>query len=240
MNDQQHNEASVDAYYEQEFMPRAHRVGRGTLLLAMGLCLLPALYLSFWLGAWPGLGVVAGAFLAVAAFAGIVWIVEPISYFPMLGVCGSYMSFLSGNIGNMRLPVVISCQTAIDAEPGSKKAEIAAVIGIAVSVLVNLAFLILLVVIGQALIDAMPAPMAVALKGYTFPALYGAVLVMFLGNAKTRTIGLTGLAVALVVLALPISAIFATTAAGVLGILVSFVMAQRGAPAKAASSIRAA
>ena len=101
---------SVDAYYNDEFMPRAHRVGRATLLIAMVVCLLPALYLSFWLGAFPGMGVILGAFLAVAAFAGIIWIVEPVSYFPVLGVCGSYMSFLSGNIGNMRLPVVISCQ----------------------------------------------------------------------------------------------------------------------------------
>jgi hypothetical protein len=208
MNGQQSTNTALETYYEQEFIPRAHRVGRGTLLLAMGLCLLPALYLSFVLDAWPGISVVLAAFLAVAAFVGIVWLVEPISYFPMLGVAGSYMSFLSGNIGNMRLPVVISCQTAIGAEQGSKKAEVAAVIGIAVSVLVNLAFLIPLVLIGQALIDAMPDAMAVALKNYTLP------------------VGLTGVIVAIVVLTLPISAIFATTAAGVLGILVSFALAR--------------
>jgi hypothetical protein len=226
MNGQQSANTALETYYEQEFIPRAHRVGRGTLLLAMVLCLFPALYLSFVLDAWPGISVVLAAFLAVAAFVGIVWLVEPISYFPMLGVAGSYMSFLSGNIGNMRLPVVISCQTAIGAEQGSKKAEVAAVIGIAVSVLVNLAFLIPLVLIGQALIDAMPDAMAVALKNYTLPALYGAVFVMFLGSARTRTVGLTGVIVAVVVLTLPISAIFATTAAGVLGIGVSFALAR--------------
>jgi hypothetical protein len=223
------SDEGVDAYYNDEFIPRAHRVGRATLLIAMGLCLLPALYLSFGLGAFPGTGVILGAFLAVAAFAGIVWIVEPVSYFPVLGVCGSYMSFLSGNIGNMRLPVVISCQTAIDAEQGSKKAEVAAVVGIAISVIVNLAFLLVLVVAGKALIDAMPGPMAVALKEYTFPALYGAVLVMFVMNARTRAIALAGVLVAVAVALAPISAVFATTAAGVLGIVVSLAMARRSA-----------
>ncbi len=50
----------------------------------MVICLLPALYLSFVLGAWPGAGVILTGFLAVLAFVGIIWIVEPISYFPVL------------------------------------------------------------------------------------------------------------------------------------------------------------
>lgn len=157
--------------------------------------------------------------------------VEPISYFPVLGVCGSYMSFLSGNIGNMRLPVVISCQTAIGAEQGSRKAEMAAVLGIAVSVIVNLIFLVALVLLGQRLIDAMPEPMAVALRNYTFPALYGAVFVMFLQTARTRSVAVVGTAVALVVLVLPISPVFSATVAGVLGIIASFAMARRTPPA---------
>lgn len=58
--------ADLERHYAEEFIPRAHRVGRSTLLLAMGLCLLPALYLCFGLGGWPGIGPVLAAFLAVA------------------------------------------------------------------------------------------------------------------------------------------------------------------------------
>ncbi|ABL69306.1 MULTISPECIES: hypothetical protein [Paracoccus] len=212
---------NLETHYRTSFIPRAHRIGRITLLIAMVICLLPALYLSFVLGAWPGAGVILTGFLAVLAFVGIIWIVEPISYFPVLGVCGTYMSFLSGNIGNMRMPVVISCQQAVEAETGSRKAEVAAVLGIAVSVLVNLVFLVALVVIGRALIDAMPAPMAVAVKEYTLPALYGAVLVMFL-NSATRRNALTGILCGLAIFLSPIPGVLGTAVAGVLAILVCF------------------
>lgn len=213
----------LELHYKTSFIPRAHRIGRITLLIAMVICLFPALYLSFVLGAWPGAGVILTGFLAIVAFVGIIWIVEPISYFPVLGVCGSYMSFLSGNIGNMRLPVVISCQSAVGAETGSRKAEVAAVIGIAVSVIVNLVFLVALVVIGRALIDAMPAAMALAVKEYTLPALYGAVLVMFM-NSTTRRNALTGILTGLAIFASPLPELFGSAAAGVLAIAVCLVL----------------
>ncbi len=217
---------SLETEYTNSFLPRAHRIGRITLALAMLLCLVPPLWLSFGLGAFPGVGPILNGFLAIAAFVGILWIVEPVSYFPMLGVCGSYMSFLSGNIGNMRVPVVISCQTAIGAETGSKKAEVAAVIGIAVSVLVNLVFLIALVVIGSALIEAMPDVVALAMKDYTLPALYGAVFVMFF-NASPRAYALTGLIVTMLVILSPLPELFGTAAAGVLALLACVIVTWR-------------
>lgn len=217
------SDQSMDSFYKGVFIPRAHRIGRITLLMAIGLCLVPALYLSFGLGAFPGVGPILTGFLAVLAFVGVVWVVEPISYFPVLGVCGTYMSFLSGNIGNMRMPVVIACQSAIGAEAGSRKAEVAAVIGIAVSVLVNLVFVILLVLAGGALIEIMPDPVVVAVKKYTLPALYGAVMVMFINNA-TRRNALTGVLVGAVVFLSPIPELYGSAAAGILAIAVCFAM----------------
>lgn len=214
---------SLEGFYRTRFIPRAHRIGRATLLVAMVLCLVPALYLSFGLGAFPGIGPIVTGFLAILAFVGVIWIVEPISYFPVLGVCGTYMSFLSGNIGNMRMPVVISCQKAVDAEAGSRKAEVAAVIGIAVSVLVNLVFLVALVVIGGAIIDLLPAPVATAVKDYTLPALYGAVLVMFASSA-TRRNALTGLLAGLAIFLSPIPELFGSAAAGILAIAASVAL----------------
>ncbi|MBU3031878.1 hypothetical protein [Paracoccus marinaquae] len=214
---------SIDSFYRGEFIPRAHRIGRSTVLVAMVLCVLPALYLSFVLGAYPGIGPIMQGFLAIAAFVGIMWVVEPISYFPVLGVCGTYMSFLSGNIGNMRMPVAISCQSAIQAETGTRRAEVAAVLGIAVSVIVNLVFLIAVVLIGGALIAVLPTPVADAIKNYTLPALYGAVLVMFV-NSATRRNAMTGLLAGLAVFLSPISEIYGSAAAGILAIILAVLL----------------
>ncbi len=214
---------SIDAFYIGSFIPRAHRIGRLTLGTAICLCLVPALYLSFVLGAFPGIGPIMTGFLAIVAFVGIMWVVEPISYFPVLGVCGTYMSFLSGNIGNMRMPVVISCQSAIEAETGSRKAEVAAVIGIAVSVLVNLVFLAGVVLIGGALIAVLPPAIIETVKSYTLPALYGAVLVMFVKNATSRN-ALTGIGTAALIFLSPIPELFGSAAAGITAIVVCLLM----------------
>lgn len=217
------SDQDLTSFYTQTFIPRAHRVGRLTLGIAMCICLAPALYLSFALGGFPGFGPIITGFLAIAAFVGIMWVVEPISYFPILGVCGTYMSFLSGNIGNMRMPVVISCQNAVEAETGSRKAEIAAVIGIAVSVLVNLVFLTGVVLIGGSLILMLPAAVVETIENYTLPALYGAVLIMFMRSA-TRPHVLTGLGAGLLVFLSPIPELFGSAAAGILAIIMALVL----------------
>ncbi|OJY34979.1 MAG: hypothetical protein BGP11_16825 [Rhodobacterales bacterium 65-51] len=225
----------MEGFYRSSFIPRAHRIGRLTLAIAMVLCLMPALYLSFVLGAFPGVGPILTGLLAIATIVGIMWVVEPVSYFPVLGVCGTYISFLSGNIGNMRMPVVISCQSAIEAEAGTRKAEVAAVLGIVVSVLVNLVFLIALVLIGSALIAVLPAPVAEAIKAYTLPALYGAVVIMFI-NSATRRNALTGAAAGLAIFLSPLSEIYSSAAAGILAIVLAVALnwGNRAAVPKAA------
>lgn len=226
---------TIDGFYKSRFIPRAHRIGRLSLLIAMAVCLLPALYLSFVLGAFPGIGPILTGFLAIVAFVGIIWVVEPISYFPVLGVCGTYMSFLSGNIGNMRMPVVISCQNAVGAETGSRKAEVAAVIGIAVSVLVNLVFLIALVLIGSALIDVLPGPVAAAIKSYTLPALYGAVLVMF-AKSSTRRNAAIGIVAGVAVFLSPVPELFGSAAAGILALCLAVALNTGRKPAQPAAA----
>lgn len=51
----------------------------------------------------------------------MLWFVEPISYFPVVGAAGTYMAFLSGNISNMRIPCASMAQVAADVEPGTEK-----------------------------------------------------------------------------------------------------------------------
>ena len=216
--------SDLDRAYTQDFIPFAHRLGIATLLLGLGMTLLPGFYLSFVLGAWPGIEAVTRAFIAIAAFAGVIWVIEPISYFPMLGVSGTYMSFLSGNIGNMRLPVVVACQNAVDAEIGSKKAEVVAVIGIAVSVIINLVFVIAMVLLGSFLLTLLPEVVVSMLKTYTLPSIYAAVFLMFISTAKEPLHAVVAVAVALIVVALPLSSIVNVTAAGVGGIVASILL----------------
>ena len=67
----------------------------------------------------------------------MIWFVEPISYFPIVGAAGTYMAFISGNISNLRIPCAMIAQKAAGVEPGPDRDSIVATLGMAVSIIVN-------------------------------------------------------------------------------------------------------
>ena len=107
-----------------------------------------------------------------------VYIVEPISYFPILGIPGTYLTFLSGNTSNMRVPCSSVAQEAAGVEMGSDKGSVVSTIGIAVSIIVNIVILTIGAIAGNAIIGMMPEGFKQALN-FLLPALYGAVFGQF-------------------------------------------------------------
>lgn len=90
---------------------------------------------------------------------GVLRFVEPISYFPVLGVTGTYMAFLSGNISNMRLPCAAVAQDASDVKPGTPQGSILSSLGMAVSVVINIFVLSVGVALGSVVLSKTPLPL---------------------------------------------------------------------------------
>ena len=72
-------------------------IGRITLLSAVVASFFPVTYLMISHGIFPPLEVVLKAWILVVSSYGVVYIIEPISYYPVLGLSGTYMTFLSQN-----------------------------------------------------------------------------------------------------------------------------------------------
>lgn len=96
------NPEAQDELYNKEYLPKVHRFGTASMLLILVLSFLPALFFSFVLGFHPGWGVVGQAAISMVGIEIFTWLLEPTLYFPMIGVTGSYISFVAGNITNMR------------------------------------------------------------------------------------------------------------------------------------------
>lgn len=173
--------------YDHQFHRRVHRVGRLSLLVALVLSFSIPFYLSVVLGYGVDTTTLGAGIVFVLGFVGIIWIVEPISYFPVLGPIGNYMSFLSGNIGNMRMPVVGGVQKALEAEPGTKRAEIAAVYGLAASTVVNLVILFAVIIGGSLLVQLLPESVLAAFT-YAIPGIIGAMIYAFGSKLSTKHI----------------------------------------------------
>lgn len=184
MNNDQNNVSS----YETEYLPSVIRFGRATNLLGVLFAFLPALVLTFVFNLHPPVAAVFAGFVMQASVSGVFWFVEPISYSPVLGVAGTYMSFLSGNIGNLRLPASVAALQAANEEPGTERGSIIATIGIAVSIIVNVLMLTVGVILGSSVLGALPASVVAALNNI-LPALFGAMLAQqFVPNPKIGTI----------------------------------------------------
>ncbi len=165
-------------YYNEKYMPVVNRTGKITGYLGVLLSFCPAIVLAVIYGAVPQPAALATAFIAGASAFGVLWFVEPISYFPVIGPAGTYMAFLSGNISNMRIPCASMAQVAAGAEPGTEKGSVAATLGMATSIIINVSVLTAGAILGTRVLSMLPGGVQTAL-GYLIPALFGALLVQF-------------------------------------------------------------
>jgi signal transduction histidine kinase len=130
-------------------------------------------------------GQIITAFIAVAAVYGAFYIVEPLTYFPILGPAGMYQAFLIGNIANKLVPSAIVAQSTIDAKPGTRKAAYAATAAISGAAVVHVTSLLLLVgILGTWIVSIMPESITDVARVYILPSILGGVMVQLVATLK--------------------------------------------------------
>lgn len=173
----------VEALYKNDYIKGIHKIGTTIMLLLLVVSFAPALYLSYVKGMHPGWAAIGSAAVALVGINLFQWILEPVLYFPMIGITGSYIGFVAGNITPMRIPAAVAAQNAVEAKPGTKKGEFAGVMGIVASVLVNFIVLGIVVTFGTFLLSVMPEGVNNALQ-FALPGVYGALLMTFIARLK--------------------------------------------------------
>jgi hypothetical protein len=183
-------------FYNEKYMPKVNRIGKLTGYIGVVLAFAPAVMLAVVYGILPKGTALLTAFIAGASSFGVLWFVEPISYFPVVGSAGTYMAFLSGNISNMRIPCASMAQVSADVKPGTEEGSVIATIGMAVSIIINVAVLTIGAILGASVLSMLPEGVRAALN-YLLPALFGALLVQFGMKLKKHTLIMVAIALAL-------------------------------------------
>ena len=160
--------------FRGEFLPYIIKWGRGTNLLGVILVFGPCIYLGLK-GIWPDSGAFIAALTLQLPLSASAYIREPISYFAMLGVPGTYMAFLSGNISNLRVPCASIATKSAGIEEGTDQGTITGTIGCAVSTFVSAIFLTIGVIAGASVLEAMP-PIVTAALNLLLPALFASLM----------------------------------------------------------------
>ncbi|MFI7581148.1 hypothetical protein [Kocuria kalidii] len=210
------------------------RWGRITMIMGLLLSWAGPAYLLFFSGIEIPLSTIVTAFLAVAAVFAVLAVVEPLTYYPVLGPAAMYQAFMIGNIANKLLPSAIVAQAAIDAKPGTRRSELAAVMAICGAAVVHIFSLLIFVgVLGTWLVSVVPESITEVAQLYIFPAIIGAVIVQLAAYVKQPRITVIALAVGAVVQLLlvpvmgPMFRNFATAVVVLLTMVLAWVLRDR-------------
>lgn len=121
---------------------------------------------------WKGVGL---GLLATAPMYWAVGVVEVITFIPMLGAGGSYLSFVTGNISNLKLPCAINALENAKVDAKSEEGEIVSTIAIAVSSIVTTVIIILGVILIVPLDPILSNESLKPAFDQMLPALFGAL-----------------------------------------------------------------
>ena len=167
------------------YMDSVHRDGRiWGILVAVVLLAFPLL-LSLIFQTAPDLGVLLQGILATAPMYWAVGIVEIFTYVPMLGAGGTYLSFVTGNISNLKLPCAIDAMERAGVKATDEEGEVISTIAIAVSSIVTTLIILVGVICIVPLTPILESPVLEPAFDMILPALFGGLAVVFISkNAK--------------------------------------------------------
>ena len=195
------------------YIDSVHRDGTIWNLGVMALLIAFPLTVAAVFGASPDWAALAVGLLSTAPMYWAVGVIETITFVPMLGAGGSYLTFVTGNISNLKLPCAINALEQNEVSATSEEGELISTIAIATSSIVTTIIIIIGVICIVPLTPILEAPVLEPAFGQMLPALFGGLGVAFVSkNWK--------IAVAPIVLMLALFILVPALNAGTVGIMV--------------------
>ncbi|MEX3600916.1 hypothetical protein [Kocuria carniphila] len=219
----------------QTFDRTTARWGRLTMIVGLLISLAGPAYLVFFSGLEVDQTKILTAFLAIAGTFAVIWIVEPLTYYPILGQASMYQAFMIGNISNKLLPSALIAQSAVNAKPGTRRGELAAVMAISGAAMVHLFSLLIFVgFMGTWLVSVIPEDVTKVVQTYILASVLGAVVVQAIVSLKQLRATIIAIVVSasvvfLLVPAIPSLAFFSTAIAVIATAVLAWFLRDRSA-----------
>ena len=166
----------------ENYIRETHRIGKISDAIAVILILMvpTVITLVYGKGIEIDMGKTMGAIITLTAVYGVVSVVEVVSYSPYLGTAGTYLSFITGNIMNMKLPAAMNAIRINDLDHESDEAEVIGTLAIGASSCVTVAVLFLgMLFLGKLLVPVITGPALAPAFNNVTPALTGALAAPF-------------------------------------------------------------
>jgi len=164
------------------YIDSVHRDGRIWNISVMILLLAFPLTVAVLFGVAPDWKALLVGLVATAPMYWAVGTIETITFVPMLGAGGSYLSFVTGNISNLKLPCAINALEQNGVSASSEEGEIISTIAIATSSIVTTLIIIVGVICIVPLTPVLEAPVLEPAFAQMLPALFGGLGVAFVSK----------------------------------------------------------
>lgn len=197
-----------------------HRFGRLGLLIAIIYMFAIPTIISIVYDAFPSMSVVLKGSVGLLALFVPIAISEVISYTPILG-SSAYLTFLTGNILNLKLPCVLNALKVSQTEQNTPEGDAIATVAVAASSILTMVIITLGVILLVPLQPLLQNQIVASATAYMLPALFGGMFLGLLSKGEGKTYIKNKLLMILVpVLLISAGAITGVIVGGMEGILI--------------------
>ena len=176
----------------RSYQDSVHLYGRVWTATAIFLLLMVPTSICVRYNAWPEAQYVLKGLLGVAPIYWTVCIIEVLTYAPMLGTGGTYLSFVTGNLTNLKVPCALNAMEAAGVKAASEEGEVISTIAIAASSIVTTLVIAAGVLMLGYLQPILESPALAPAFDNIMPALFGGLGVVYI--SKNPKIALAPLA----------------------------------------------
>ena len=166
-----------------DFNNGLHKLGRFTMVSVILILSAVPFVMGWCYGVRPDMEGFLSGYLKVAVIYLPVSLVEFLVYAPMLGVGGSYLSFITGNVTNMKIPCVMNSKDIAGTQAGTPEDEIISTISTATSAIVTMLVILVGVIMLVPLQPILQNEMLLPAFNNVVPALFGALGLKYFAKA---------------------------------------------------------
>lgn len=171
---------------ESNYQKWIHKFGiSSSLLLFVAMTAFPITASAIY-GIWPDFKVLWPGFVAVILFMAPYWPAETIGYMSVMGPGALYMSYITGNVTNLRMPATVGTINSLGVEPNTDECHTLAIIACGASVITTVVIVALGVVIAAPLAPVLEAPALKPAFDYVVPALFGGLVAQTVLKGKKQ------------------------------------------------------
>lgn len=165
-----------------EYTKLTHKRGQIWIWSALTIILFVPVAICIKYNAWPSMISVLKGLLGVAPIFWTVGIIEIITFTPMLGTAGTYLSFVTGNVTALKVPAALNAMESAGFKAETEEGEIISTIAIATASIVTTLIISLGVLLFVQLSTLLNAKILKPAFDNILPALFGGLGVVYISK----------------------------------------------------------